>query len=107
MLGARFQGRQLQSCTPLFLSSPTTESSGQVIANAVPTRCTRFVQILALYSHWHSHSQPYRLHTFRVHVCMPPSTWHMARALMHCTGAVPKGSQPSHCSKLSPDSQTE
>lgn len=68
MLGARFQGRQLQSCMPLFLSSPTTESSGQVIANAVLARRTPFAWILALDSHCHSHSQPHHLHTFRVHV---------------------------------------
>lgn len=80
MLGARFHRRQLQSCMPLFLSSPTTESSGQVIANAVPTHCTPFVWILALDSHWLSHNQPHHLHTFRVHVRMPPPTWHMAWA---------------------------
>lgn len=40
VLGARFQGRQSQGCMPLFLSSPTTKSSGTVIANAVPARHT-------------------------------------------------------------------
>jgi len=43
MLGARFQGMQLQTCTPLLLSSPITEISRQVVANAVPARCTPFV----------------------------------------------------------------
>lgn len=77
-LGAGFQPRQLESCTPLFLSSPTTESSGQVVTDAVPARRTPFVRILALDSHRHSYSQPHRLHTFGVRVCTPspkPGTW--------------------------------
>lgn len=48
MVGARFQGRQLQSCVFRFLSLPTTESSKQVIVNSVPTHHRPFVQVLAL-----------------------------------------------------------
>lgn len=77
MLGARFQGNQLQSHKFPFLSSPTTDSTGLLIANAVLICRTPFVWILGLDSHWHSHSQPHYLQIFRVHVHSPPQpgTW--------------------------------
>lgn len=37
-----------------------------------PRSRTPFVRILALDSHRHSYSQPHRLHTVRVRVCIPP-----------------------------------
>lgn len=105
MLRARVHRRQLQSCKSLFFS-PATKSSGQAIANAVPTGSTPFLWILALFSHWHSHSQPHHLYTFRVYVCMPPTASHMLGGHIHCTGAVPSGRQLSQCSELSLDFQT-
>lgn len=77
MLGARFQRNQLQSHKSPFLSSPTTDSTGLLIANAVLICRTPFVWILGLDSHWHSHSQPHYLQIFRVHVHSPPQpgTW--------------------------------